>query len=379
MMKKEIKYLVSGALIGAMAVSIPTLADTIWEKIDVARNAIKLDVNGTPVESDLFLYNDTTYVPIRVVSELLGKTVTYNPETQSASILDSQRAEFEGEAIGKVGNDTITSGELDAYLNMMAKDPSYSALTGDAATQKAKELIIHDHVLMQIGENYGIAIDQKFNDSFADLMTFNKMQKGEEGLNAILEAQGMDQNSYKHFYEVEHVKEELLKKADFSTDDAALQAYYDSHMDEFAFDGLRAKHIYINSRGADGNPLTGQALEEAKAKAEEAYQKLQNGSDFDALVQEYGEDPGMEENPDGYVFNRGMMIAEFEDAAYQLGAGETSGVVTTPIGFHIIKVEEPLPYLPFDEAKADLKEKLDNQKLEEAISSKMANTNITLS
>lgn len=378
MMKKEVKYLVSGVLIGAMAVSIPTLADTIWEKIDVARNAIKLDVNGTPVESDLFLYNDTTYVPIRVVSEMLGKTVTYNPETQSASILDSQRAEFEGEAIGKVGNDTITSGELDAYLSMMAKDPSYSALTGDAATQKAKELIIHDHILMQIGESYGIAIDQEFNNSFADLMTFNKMQKGEEGLNAILEAQGMDQNSYKHFYEVEHVKERLLQKSDFSVDETELRTYYDSHMDEFAFDGLRAKHIYINSRDADGNPLTGQALEEAKAKAEEAYQKLQSGSDFDALVQEYGEDPGMEENPDGYVFNRGMMITEFEDAAYQLDAGEISEVVTTPIGFHIIKVEETLPYLPFEEAKADLKDKLSNQKLEDSITSKTASVNITL-
>lgn len=377
-MKKEVKYLVSGVLIGAMAVSIPTLADTIWEKIDVARNAIKLDVNGTPVESDLFLYNDTTYVPIRVVSELLGKTVTYNPETQSASILDSQRAEFEGETIGKVGNDTITSGELDAYLSMMAKDPSYSALTGDAATQKAKELIIHDHILMQIGESYGIAIDQEFNNSFADLMTFNKMQKGEEGLNAILEAQGMDQNSYKHFYEVEHVKERLLQKSDFSVDETELRTYYDSHMDEFAFDGLRAKHIYINSRDADGNPLTGQALEEAKAKAEEAYQKLQSGSDFDALVQEYGEDPGMEENPDGYVFNRGMMITEFEDAAYQLDAGEISEVVTTPIGFHIIKVEETLPYLPFEEAKADLKDKLSNQKLEDSITSKTASVNITL-
>lgn len=378
MMKKEVKYLVSGVLIGAMAVSIPTLADTIWEKIDVARNAIKLDVNGTPVESDLFLYNDTTYVPIRVVSEMLGKTVTYNPETQSASILDSQRAEFEGETIGKVGNDTITSGELDAYLSMMAKDPSYSALTGDAATQKAKELIIHDHILMQIGESYGIAIDQEFNNSFADLMTFNKMQKGEEGLNAILEAQGMDQNSYKHFYEVEHVKERLLQKSDFSVDETELRTYYDSHMDEFAFDGLRAKHIYINSRDADGNPLTGQALEEAKAKAEEAYQKLQSGSDFDALVQEYGEDPGMEENPDGYVFNRGMMITEFEDAAYQLDAGEISEVVTTPIGFHIIKVEETLPYLPFEEAKADLKDKLSNQKLEDSITSKTASVNITL-
>lgn len=376
-MKKELKYLMSGILIGTMAMAAPTLADTIWEKIDVARNAIALDVNGTPVDADLFLYNDTTYVPIRVVSELLGKTVTYNPENQSASIVDNFKATFPGEVIGKVNRENITSGELDAYLNMMAKDPQYSALTGDEATAKAKELIVRDHVILQLGEEYGITIDQAFNGTFEGLMYFNQMQRGEQGVADILAAQGMDRNSYKHFYEIEYVTGKLLETADFAVDEATAKTYYDTHLEEFAYDGLRAKHIFFDGRGADGSLLTGDALDAVRQKAEQVLQQAKSGADFDALVDEYNEDPGVANNPDGYVFTHGEMIPDFETAAYQLEAGEISDVVESTVGFHIIKVEEKLPYLPFENAKDDIRNKLANEKLEETIARKIAGAGVT--
>ena len=72
-------------------------------------------------------------------------------------------------------------------------------------------------------------------------------------------------------------------------------------------------------------------------------QKAQAGEDFDALVEEYGEDPGMEENPDGYYFTDGMMLQPFYDAASQLQENEISGLVETTAGYHIIK------RLPLDE------------------------------
>ena len=378
-MKKEVKFLVSGVLIGAMAVAVPTLADTIWEKIDVARNAIALDINGNPVDADLFLYNDTTYVPIRVISEMMGKTVTYDGQTQSASILDNFEATFPGEVIGRVNRDDITSGELDAYLKMMAKDSEYSSLTGDAATEKAKELIVRNHIILQLGEEYGIVIDHSFNSLFEGMMYFNQMQKGEEGLNALLEEQGMDRNSYKHFYEVDYVTQELLKKADFAANESEAKEYYDTHLEEFAYDGLRAKHIFIDKRGENGQPLTGQALEDVKARAQEAYDRAKAGEDFDALIAEYGEDPGMAEHPDGYVFTHGDMIADFETAAYALDAGEMSELVETSIGYHVILVEEKLPYQPFENAKDSIIEQLANSKLENTINRKIAGSGVTFS
>lgn len=59
------------------------------ESIDVYRNLIKVDVNNQRVTMDNFLYNGTTYVPIREVAELLGKEVGWNSYNKTASIIDA--------------------------------------------------------------------------------------------------------------------------------------------------------------------------------------------------------------------------------------------------------------------------------------------------
>ena len=79
------------------------------------------------------------------------------------------------------------------------------------------------------------------------------------------------------------------------------------------------------------------------------------GEDFDMLIAAYGEDPGMQANPDGYTFTSGVMVAEFEQATRELAIGEISDLVPTQFGFHIIKRVEPNPdnlmgeYVPGEE------------------------------
>ena len=76
-MKKNFKMFVLGLLTGVVLVSAPVMANDLWEKIDVVRNKIAVMVNGQKLDADNFLYNDTTYVPIRAVAESLGVNVEY--------------------------------------------------------------------------------------------------------------------------------------------------------------------------------------------------------------------------------------------------------------------------------------------------------------
>lgn len=76
---------------------------------------------------------------------------------------------------------------------------------------------------------------------------------------------------------------------------------------------------------------------QAEAKAQEVLAKLNAGEDFDTLMNEYCEDPGLAESPDGYVFTRGQMVAPFEKAAFAMEENEVSGLVPTDYGYHIIK------------------------------------------
>ena len=91
----------------------------------------------------------------------------------------------------------------------------------------------------------------------------------------------------------------------------------------------RVKHVLISNEGeVDGDK---------RALAEDVLAKAKAGEDFDALVAQYGEDPGMESQPDGYILSRGQMVPEFEEASYALGIDEISDIVETTYGYHIIK------------------------------------------
>lgn len=78
-----------------------------------------------------------------------------------------------------------------------------------------------------------------------------------------------------------------------------------------------------------------------KARAEEALGKAKGGADFAELAIEYSGDPSTaQEGGDLGWFERGVMVKEFEDAAFALNAGDTSELVKTRFGFHIIHSEE---------------------------------------
>ncbi len=93
-----------------------------------------------------------------------------------------------------------------------------------------------------------------------------------------------------------------------------------------ANDYICAKHILIQK-----------TTDDAYRKALEINLKLLDGADFDELLKENGEDPGMTARQYGYFFNKGQMVAPFEEAAYALEENALSGIVETSYGYHIIK------------------------------------------
>ena len=84
-MKKFIVGLICGTILSTIIVSS---ASGIWENIDVLRNDITVYVDGQEITEDNFVYNDTTYLPMRAIGEALGKDVQYNENTNTAVIKD---------------------------------------------------------------------------------------------------------------------------------------------------------------------------------------------------------------------------------------------------------------------------------------------------
>lgn len=88
-MKREIRGLIIGMIIMCLLMNSVS-ATGIKQVIEVVFNEINIEVDGVKVDSDNILYNETSYVPLRKVAEMLGKEVTWDGKTNTASIIDKQ-------------------------------------------------------------------------------------------------------------------------------------------------------------------------------------------------------------------------------------------------------------------------------------------------
>ena len=92
--------------------------------------------------------------------------------------------------------------------------------------------------------------------------------------------------------------------------------------------------------------------EEAKAKkqtADSIYNAVKAGADFAELARKYSDDKGSAINGGQLPeFGKGMMVPEFEKAAYALKKGELSQPFTSAYGYHIILMNDRHPFEPYE-------------------------------
>lgn len=78
-------------------------------------------------------------------------------------------------------------------------------------------------------------------------------------------------------------------------------------------------------------------LVEKEFEAQDLIKKLQDGKTFEELAMDFSMCPSGRDGGNLGAFGKGMMVKPFEDAAFKLAVGETSGIVPTQFGFHLIK------------------------------------------
>lgn len=120
-----------------------------------------------------------------------------------------------------------------------------------------------------------------------------------------------------------------------------LQAYYRDHQEQYRVpEQVNVRHILIKTPlpGPDGK-VDDNAMKAAKAKADDVLNKLKAGGNFADLAKKFSDDPGSaEKGGDLGWINRGQTVPEFEKAAFSLKKGETSGLIQSSYGFHIIQL-----------------------------------------
>lgn len=126
---------------------------------------------------------------------------------------------------------------------------------------------------------------------------------------------------------------------DIVVPEAELKSYYEQNLARLAgLEERRASHILINAdKGAPASER-----DAARAKAQALLAEVQKSpTQFAELARKNSQDTGSAaKGGDLDFFGRGAMVKPFEEVAFALKKGETSGVVETEFGFHIIRLTD---------------------------------------
>jgi parvulin-like peptidyl-prolyl isomerase len=296
--------------------------------------------------------------------------------------------------VGRVGPDNVTVRDVTLYANYMLLSNGYSRsdLTAEeiaGLNGAALEYAVTRKMILQKAASLGLyplsaENQQKADESYYSYMV-SVLTSG-----ADIESAGLTGDDIRTMMTYFTVSDVLLAETtkDVTVTDEEIQAEYDrrlssqqSSYDAYptAYDSALSggstaivyrpagyryiKHILIampediasqiEAATSSGDKqkvaeLRKQGLPQIEAKANEVLAKVNNGGDFDALMAEYGADPGMQAEPAktaGYqVGEKSSYVPEFLEAAMGLeNAGDTTGLIATDFGYHILKYVGAVP------------------------------------
>jgi peptidyl-prolyl cis-trans isomerase C len=146
--------------------------------------------------------------------------------------------------------------------------------------------------------------------------------------------------------------ESTVEKIEVSDEDVS--KYYNDNKDKFTT-GPRVKlrHILVDNEG----------------DAQTILAELKKGADFSALAKEKSKCPSSQQGGELGWATKGMMVPEFENAAFVLEKGQMSGVVKSTFGYHIIMCDdvEAAKQIAIEEAKGVIEQQIRGEKGEETI------------
>ena len=202
-------------------------------------------------------------------------------------------------------------------------------------------------------------IDRKGVEDYVPLFVNFKMKvaAAEEARYDTLTSIQKELRSYK-----EQMLLPTLSDEDFIEREA--RATYDNTAARFdGQDILIASHILVLMR----QDATDAQQAAAKARIDSISQALQAGADFAELARKCSDDKGSAARGGSLGrFGKGMMIPDFENAAYALQPGQVSAPVKSTVGWHIIKLEDRHPFEPYEHHRDDIIRFLEQRGIREA-------------
>jgi peptidyl-prolyl cis-trans isomerase SurA len=273
--------------------------------------------------------------------------------------------------VARVNDDVITLSELqEEGLPLFERlRENYTGRELEDRVQRAEREFLDQLVLKRLQLQYATQIgvtasDNEINAAFKDVLTRNNLTQ--EQLVELLTREGLTLQDYKDRLREQIILARLMNQAvrsRVSVDASEVEAYYQTHRDEFDQPPLaHVRHIFFRIDPDAGRPQ----LEAIQARATRVLQEARNGGNFADLARRHSEDATAANGGDLGFIKRGQALPAFEEVIFGLKEGEISDVFRTPNGLHIVKLESfsKGSLGSFSEIKPDIERRVLQEKME---------------
>lgn len=336
-----------------------------------------------------------------------GQEVSINEVRQA---YQQQLAQFQRATNGGIDDaqrNLIKKRVLDDYVNneaLVTRIDSLGYRVSDAELLKSMAQIPAFQVAGKFDEAHAVAVLKAQGRSIAEIeMLLRRQGQLQQLQNALGASSFATKSEVARFNTLTKQQRELAWvtvpathfAGEASPDEAALKTYYDSHKAEYftpesvnlhfveiSLADLSAKvnvsDAQLQSYFAEQKTKTperfaqaeqrrvrhilfqvGDPKEEAtvKVRAADILKRVKAGEDFSKLAKEFSQDTGSaQQGGDLGWSERKVWVVPFADAAYKMQVGDTSELVKTQFGYHILKLDgiQPATIKTFDQSRADL-------------------------
>jgi len=225
--------------------------------------------------------------------------------------------------------------------------------------------LINDILVKQEAKRLGIVIkEEDVAETIEDMILRRNITM--EDFKKVLAREGSGFEAYKKEVEEHLMKIKLIGvsvKSKVSVTDEEIGNYYRKHREDYeGKEAVRIKQILIVIPQRSGM----KERRKLKADAWLIHKRLMEGKSFEFLANKYSNGPAAKLGGDLGFVEKGVMFPAVNEVAFSLRNHEISGVIESPIGFHIIKVTDRrgAGIKSFESVREEIKDKISNVKIE---------------
>ena len=232
--------------------------------------------------------------------------------------------------------------------------------------QEVVDQLIVQELLWQEAKRRNFIVEDEFVNE-----RLRQMKSGfdtEQAFQFKIQAGGFTEETYREDIRQQVSVQRMISQGiapSISISDEEVENFYEANMDQMHRPvAVHARHILIKPESAEP-----EAQQAAKDEAGEILAEIRAGEDFVKLATDRSQAPSAPQGGDLGYFGPGKMVEPFEKAAFALQPGETSEVVQTQFGYHIIRLEDRRggDTAPVEEVADKIRNYLSQQKLQSEV------------